>query len=376
LNERLVDVPADDYEKRVERAVTALTAVSRDVWSDLDRDVGGVGWWDGQVDFRRRVVLSEHLQDSLNGAAEALLDAALEAQTHRETMFAENTWLRAVWTRASAAGAVGSEEFIRAMRRDAGAKRRDRQIDSSVTHVVGHLMRSLDCLAAALIVVGAVPRPVRRADWSHAVKLAEQCRDDVVTPNLDDVGTPGRVLQAELFGVVLRDAEFGPTDWLRWLDETRNSRIHRGARTSWLMLHGNKNRADGLLRPFPVHPDLTDVELMGRRPDGSRSDTFDAIRLVKHSEAIVDGCLGSMTRFVAAVADALGRAWSVRRAEPTLLVQRGAQWQDLDRVTELNFPGYGDTPSIIGNELRVPPDLARRLESAHVMDAQRSRWDE
>ncbi len=75
----------------------------------------------------------------------------------------------------------------------------------------------------------------------------------------------------------------------------------------------------------PVHPDLTDVELMGRRPETWKADTFDALRLIKHSDAIVDGCLDSMTRFVAVVAEAVGRCWAVRRADPTLLVQRGAQ---------------------------------------------------
>src|SRR4051812_42275891 len=121
-------MPADDYEKRVETAVSALTAVSNAVWSDLDRDVGGVGWWEGQVDFRRRVVLSEHLQDSVNGAAEALLDAALEGKTHREALNAENVWLRRVWAAARDAGAVNNDDFIRSMERDGVAKRRDRQI--------------------------------------------------------------------------------------------------------------------------------------------------------------------------------------------------------------------------------------------------------
>ena len=80
-------------------------------------------------------------------------------------MFAEDTWLRAVWTKVGSRGGAGTEEFLQAMRRDGVAKRRDRQIDASVTHVVSHLLRSLDCLAAALIIAGAVPRPVRRADW-------------------------------------------------------------------------------------------------------------------------------------------------------------------------------------------------------------------
>lgn len=369
-------MPADDYEKSVEAAVTALAAMSTKVWSDLDRDVGGVAWWDGQLDFRRRVVLSEYLQDSLNGAAEAMLDAALEAKTHREALNAENAWLRRVWAAVDASGAVGNEAYIAAMKRDGVAKRRERQIDSSVTHAVGHLLRALDCLSAALIIVGAVPRQVRRADWTHVVKLAEQCRDDVATPNLEPLESLGRQVQADLFSVVLRSGELGPTDWLEWLDGTRNSRIHRGARTTWLMLHGTRKAAQGLLRPFPVHPDLTDVELMGRSPLGAGGDTLDTLRLVKHSDAILDGCLDSMTRFVTEVAAALDACWNLRRADPALLVQRGAQWQDLERVAELNFPGYGPTPHIIGKEVRVGPDMAKRLDSAHVMDAQRSRWSE
>lgn len=61
---------ADDYEARVEPAVFVRTTMSPAVWSDHDRDAGGVGWWDGRGDWRRQVVLSRYLQDSLNGAAE------------------------------------------------------------------------------------------------------------------------------------------------------------------------------------------------------------------------------------------------------------------------------------------------------------------
>jgi hypothetical protein len=94
--------------------------------------------------------------------------------------------------------------------------------------------------------------------------------------------------------------------------ETRNSRIHRGARTSWLMLHGDHRQPEGLLRPFPLHPDLTDVELMSRRSESVKAGTFDSLRLIKHCDAIVDGCLASMTRFVKAIAEAVGRRHASR----------------------------------------------------------------
>lgn len=369
-------MPADDYEERVAPAVTALSTTATAVLGDLHPSIGGVGWWDEHLDFPRRAVLSEYLLDSLRGAAEALLDAALEAKTHREAMTSENAWLRRVWAQTNASGTATNDDYVRSMRRDAQAKRRDRQLDTSATHVVSHLLRSLDCVAAALIIVGAVPRPVRRADWGHVIKLAEQCRDASTTAKLAPLGTPGRQVQADLLAHVLRAEEFGPNDWLTWLNETRNSRIHRGARTSWYVLYGNRRRATGLLRPFPTHPDLTDVELLGRTPANAQGDLFESLRLVRHSEAILDGCLDSMTRFVAVLAEAIAACWAMRRADPALLAQRAAQWQDLERVAEMNFPGYGEPPRVIGDEVIIAPELALRLQSAHVMDEHRSRWDE
>lgn len=352
-----------------------LRGLGTSILQDLDEKVGGVGWWDGQIDFRRRVVLSEYLLDSVNGAAEALLDASLEAQTHREALHADNAWLRRVWSAVAGAGSSTNHDFLRAMQRDGAARRRERQIDSSATHSVSHMLRALDCLAAAMIIVGAVPQLVRKADWNHAVKLAEQCRDGSSTTKLEPLGSAGRALQVDLFAHVLLDAKHGPQDWLPWLTATRNSRIHRGSRVHWQMLHGDRRRAEGLLHPFPPHPDLTDVEMMSRRPVGGTGDAFDSLRLVRHSTAVIDGCLGSVTNFVTELVGALLTCWEARRAAPAILCQRGAQWQDLERVAQLRFEGFGPEPQIIGAELHVAPDLGKRLKSAHVMDEDRWRWD-
>jgi hypothetical protein len=157
---------------------------------------------------------------------------------------------------------------------------------------------------------------------------------------LEPLGSPGRNLQAELFVHALNDGEHGPEDWLPWLLATRNSRIHRGARVDWHLLHGEQRRAQGLLRPFPPNPDLTDVELMSRRSTKSRDGAFDSLRLIKHSTDVIDGCLESIASFVSELAEALRACWYARRTSPAVLCQRGAQWQDLERVTQLQFTGY------------------------------------
>jgi hypothetical protein len=159
------------------------------------------------------------------------------------------------------------------------------------------------------------------------------------------------------------------------ISATRNSRIHRGARVHWQLLHGERRRARGLLRPFPPNPDLTDVEVLSRRPTRSAADPFESLRLIKHSTDVIEGCLDSIVKFVAELARALGICWEARRSSPAVLCQRGAQWQDLERVVPLQFPGYGPDPQVIGNQFHVGPELAKRLKSAHVMDADRSRWE-
>jgi hypothetical protein len=369
---------AYDYERTVETATGVLRQFAGSVLLDIDEEIGGIGWWDGQVDFRRRVVLSEYLLDSVNGAAEALLDAAMEAQAHREAHFADDAWLRRMWTAVAEAsdGKAENEALLRSMQRDGTARRRDRQIDASATHVVSHLLRSLDCLSASFLIVGAIPRAVRRADWKHVAKLAEQCADGSTSPNLEPLGSAGRQLQIELFGHALKHTDHGPTDWLEWLNATRNSRIHRGARINWHLLHGANRRAAGLVRPFPPNPDLTDVELMGQGPLENVDEPFASLRLLKHSTAVIDGCVRSMANFVIELVGALAECWDVRRKSPTVLCQRGAQWQDLQDVPELSFPGYGEDPKFIGNQVHVGPELAKRLKSAHVMDHQRLRWSE
>ncbi len=171
-----VCMPADGYERRVEAAVAAPAAVSHKVWSDLDRALGGVGWWDVQLARRCRGYAGRRPGG----------EGAPRGTERRERLAAEGVG------GGRCVGGCGNDAYIAAMKRDGVARRRERQIDSSVTHAVGHMLRPPDCLSAALVIVGAVPQQVRRADWSHVAWLAEQCRDDVKTPKLEPAGSPGR----------------------------------------------------------------------------------------------------------------------------------------------------------------------------------------
>lgn len=367
---------ATAYESRVESSVAALRALSASVLDDLTDDVGGVGWWQGQVDFRRRVVLSEYLIDSVNGAAEALRDAALAAQDHREYLYADDQWLLGQWRAVGQDPRSTNENFIAAMQRGPAEERRDRRIEAAATHALAHAMHTLDCLAAAVLIVAAIPEGVRQAKWGAVQGLATKALNRSTGERFEPLGSPGRDLQDALLASLLRWPEHGPSDWLRWLTATRNTRIHRAARVHWTFLHGDKSKnPEGMLRPFPPHPDLTDIEILARH-GGDGTQGLAPLRLNRRSTDIVDGIVGSMDGFVYTVAQALQVCWDSRRKNPSMLIQRGAQWQDLERVVDLHFEGYGEPAEQIGDQLHVSPDLARRLASAHVMEDGRHRWDQ
>lgn len=360
------------FEDTVESSVSALRRLSASVLASLSEEVGGIGWWDGQIDFRRRIVLSEYLIDAVNGAAEAILDAALSAQEHREYLHADDQWLLRQWWAVGQSPQATNEDFLAAISRGPAERRRERRIESASAHALAHSTHALDCLAAAILIVGAIPEGVRRAQWSTVEALAKKAIQGSRNNRLEPVGSEGRALQNALLSTVLAWEDHGPSDWLPWLAATRNTRIHRAARVQWMILHGDRKRPEGLLRPFPRHPDLTDVEVLARAGTAGESG-LEALRVFRRSTDVVDGVVGSMDSFVSSIAHALQRSWDARSHNPVLLVQRGAQWQDLEREVTLNFDGYGRPAKQIGDQVHVHPELARRLISAHVTDDLRER---
>lgn len=266
--------------------------------------------------------------------------------------------------------AATNADFLAAVRQGPNELRRERRIDSSATHAISHAMRVLDCLAAAFLIIGAIPHGVRRADWGDTEKIANKIKVSSTSQSLEPLGTEGRKIQDALFTPILSWDQYGPTDWLPWLRAKRNGRIHRASRIHWQLLHGHKKRPEGLLHPFPPNPELTDIELMVRASDAD----FANLRIIRRSSDVLDGAVESMTSYGAALGTALADCWDTRRKSPSVLCQRGAQWQDLERVTALDFTGYGSPPEQIGNQLHVGVALGKRLRAAHVMDDARHRW--
>ncbi|MEI5673203.1 MULTISPECIES: hypothetical protein [unclassified Nocardioides] len=364
-------MPAQPYETRLRPATERLDALREAVVEDVDADVGGIGWWDGQVDFRRLAILTEYLIESISGAAAALVNASYEAQQHRESLASEDRWLRSQWRKVQTSrGQLG---FFQALsERTAFDERRERSIQLTGEHSIAHQVQCLDRLAACLVIVGAAPVSVKHAGWSGVRDLAKKSKASSTTAKLDPLGTDGRELQDGLFATVLESPKFGPTDWMEWMFALRNADTHRANRLNWNMQVGDLAAEGAMLRPFPRQPDFTDLEALSDTTV-DRREGIQQLVLLHRSTSILEGLLDSMVRYVAHIVDALERCWSARRSSPTALIQRGAQWQDL-RGTRLRFPGYGDPLATVGDMLAVNPEMAMRLRAARVLDDRLEHW--
>lgn len=166
--------------------------------SDLSAEHGGVGWWEGHLDWRRRVILSNYLLSALDGVREALTNAALEARFHREQLHADNAWLTTVW-REVAKTSRSNEDFLAASVRGKAERRRDQRIEASSEHCLVHLVQALDRLAAAMVIIGAVEQPVLRIDWKSLDKVRNS-----VQPQRDTPLGPPRFTGTDVAGRALR----------------------------------------------------------------------------------------------------------------------------------------------------------------------------
>lgn len=365
------------FESAVAGATDPLNALSELVLGDFTVDAGGVHWWAGHLDGRRLTVLSNVLVDAINGTVEAVLDASLAAAEHREMLYADNTWLRQTATRLHKTGVRSEEEYLKAWMRGPKERRRERRLEAAAHDAMGHMVQALDRVAAAIAIVAASPVEIRRIDWGRLnADLVRPAKKQTDSKKLEPLGTTGRQLQDDMLLRVLDHPKFGPRDWLDWLRDTRNAATHRGDRVKYMLVAGEVSgrKPLHLVRAMPAQPQLTDVEALARAPEG-RGDIAELL-VIKHSDAMVDGLLQSTTNLVTHLAEGLTDTYLQRRDDPKLLIQRGAQWEDLGGSTpRREFPGYGPYPDVrLQGSMRVNPINALRIECAHIVDGEREAW--
>ncbi|WP_156023160.1 hypothetical protein [Terracoccus sp. 273MFTsu3.1] len=366
-----------EWEQKVQPATDKLVHVGRLVFDDLDEQRGGVGWWHEMLDWKRIVLLSDYLLQSIDGSVTSLARASYAAVEHRGIQNAMDY------------------EIVKKIRAglmpypDQTPTERKQQLrrEMTIEQVLYHLCQCLDRLAAAVLIVGAVNvRNVVKADWSTVENVLET--PDGPKPGsglraaskapLMPTGTPGRALQDALLEPVRDTNLFGPRDWLPWMRETRNAATHRADSTKMLLLKGQPGSPEGLHRGLPRVPKLSDVETFVHAPTSGRA--LEKVVLAKGTPATLEGLTESTASLAAALADSMAECWLNWKASPPSLTAPGQQWRVIEPPPPLHFEGYGPNVNVLlgpGAEVRVHPSTGKRLRAALILDAAggQNRWE-
>lgn len=362
-----------DYVQAVQRADDAMGRLSRAVIDDLDEIAGGVGWWNGQIGWKRSALVGEYLLASCAGVSEALMDASLAIEQFAERENADNFWLTSQWTAAGRAGARSREEFTAASARGPNEWKRVRLMQLYRGRGLTSLATSLDRLAAVVVIVAGIRTDLLRVDWDKLSRIALAAAKNIPNGIRDPYAPPGsagRERQNDLLDMALRWPDYGPPDWLPWLRKSRNTSIHRATRLDWqVMVKGNRG-IDGVATLFWRQPEWSDTEAMLRLT----GTEFEGILLPQRPGDVLAGLRASTTELVIGITDAAAKLWADRRDQPGLIVQNGGIWPSIESSHALAFPGYGEPVKVAAKEVVVAPDLARRLKAAKILEADRKAW--
>lgn len=350
------------FNSAVGADIPSAHKLAEEIFSDIDPNVLGIGWWQG-TSAEERILIGDYLYQCVNGIETNMVEAKLHFMEWASALEEDNKLIADVIKRKPDGDYGVKMPPSKSALDDLPARLLN-------LHACGFLRAigsSLDCLGAAIIGVLALPTSLRRSDITRAIKAL---------PKTNPSNDPGIQIQTEFksfFEDVKRSC--GTRDWLEWADQYRNMYVHRGRRTTHHQIIPRKNRlydaqdnwiprADTAIH-LAKYPDRTDIEAFIKSSD---------INLDEDAETTLSGIFGSCRNLNEIVCERLVSIWIERRGNPSLLEQPASQWDD--KIRECNFTGYDASAEPLTADTGITnPNLRKRMLAASVFDKFRSFWD-
>lgn len=329
----------------------------------------GIAWWEShrKLGTSRRILISDYMLCAVRSTADNLIEAALHQAELLDSTEKDSD---------SIADAVSTASNGRAtVRLPAPTCPMDDALRYLVRiHMVGALRAlagALDCMAASVIGVLAIPLSIHKASFrtlrDHLVHVGGTTTSSVLVQLQSDFA-------ANLEAAV---TNAGPPGWLDWAIAFRNMTVHRGRRLEIGQIvprapviygaGGLPVRRARRIHQLPLDPGRSDVEVLVDAPS--------RLLLAESAEQTIEGLMISVGRLVDSVGQLLRGAWIHRRHSPLLAEQPREQWREGRRCQLTEFSGYqpGAFPLNAG-ELVVHPETSFRLKSAALVDPHRGEW--
>jgi hypothetical protein len=338
--------------------VSETLALHDQIFDDLDESKFGIGWWAPHPGASRRILISDHLVQSVLSVGVNIVEARLHLleavnamdDAARPSKFAGLRFQNGIPRPNIPAPGCAADELSGYLAK---------------LHVVGlfrALGSALDCLGATLIGALALPTDIVRADLKRARRVLSKQRDTLRTK----------------FDALLHEAEraAGPENWLDWVVGMRNMYVHRPRRHQLyqVTIDAPLVHPDG--RPIPVQhqhlqlpndPERSDIEVL--------LDTSGFPVLEERALTSMHGAFDATDYLVKTACRGLRDLWERRRQEPELLEQPTEQWPHGvgDRTPFAGFaPGQSpfDPASLTSNAA-----FLTRLKAAALEDTVRHLWE-
>lgn len=313
--------------------------------SDLDPSVRGISWWSTYTDIGRqeRILISDYLVACARNVPSSLVEAKIE---HLEFNHAIEDFGREFGRRLNIrSNGVVNYRPPRGPFDDLAQHRVN-------THMAGMLRAwgtALDGVGSCLIGVAGLSSDLKKADigtaWTALTKAS---------PNIPRL--------AKLYADFQQaETDAGPSGWRQWLQDMRNTVVHRGRRTTtWSGESSEAGLNDFMLR-LPSSPDLSDVE-GAVYAGGQMAAVFASpgVQMMEHLATCVNAYVSSASKILLDL-------WTERRASPALLSQDPKQWKKAVKVilplpTFRGFPDLAVPPA--ATTLDVGSETATRLHAA------------
>ena len=363
---------SDDWEFEARSALGLVLPNLRDLEQAILNDLHesppfGIFWWDSRMNPAHRILISDQLYTCVTSVSENLTEAGLHWLEFLNSRDRENSLISIDWEN-------GQPLPKRSRPENALQALTSQMTTLHVTGVARALSSALDCLAATIVAIIAMPLEILTAGFKRVRQHLEKIRKKDVSSLTEHENRHAEFSEKFEESIV----QSGPLGWVDWLLDYRNMLVHRGRRIQIGQIVPSEVLDS---KCFPARP----LQITHLPRDPKRSDVqvlrdlegLDKTLLTEDAGTTLKGLIKSTSNLAEAIAKELDRFWTWRRNHPNAMVQPTKQWQESNSATE--FSGYkpGEFSLAFSSSLaQLHPDLAKRLRAAAVDDQNRRRWNE
>ncbi|NQX25685.1 hypothetical protein [Curtobacterium sp. VKM Ac-2852] len=230
---------------------------------------------------------------------------------------------------------------------------------------------ALDCTAAVCVAVSGLRMNVRRADMPALLPTSDDANfpTEGRSDSLKKAMRPAPEHLAELQHQILRGISgsymaAGPSGWLRWMLDARNTAVHREQSTNYIFFEGDKRTGWTIHRKLHRHPQMSNLQSV------RSSDSPAAMLLEEDALVTMEECIRATSFLVQGVGAVVEAEWAKRRIALDIRVPISVQWDKAKPSAFDGFkPGSAKFEPKPGTVLVMNPRDGARLAAGGVLDS-------